>query len=84
MELLVTFPDTHNAIRGEQVLLAAGVPVRVMSLPGGLGSACGICLRIDAGDLPRAEELFLTDRIARAGVYRKTAGAGIITYETVK
>ncbi|GHV96592.1 hypothetical protein AGMMS50293_29120 [Spirochaetia bacterium] len=56
-ELIITFPNTHDAIMGERILLDSGLDVRVMPMPIQLGPACGIALRIDPADLEMAKSL---------------------------
>jgi hypothetical protein len=56
-ELIITFPNTHDAIMGERILLDAGLDVRVMPMPIQLGPACGIALRIDPVDIEMAKPL---------------------------
>jgi hypothetical protein len=53
-EYMATFSTTRDAIEAERELLAAGLAVGVMPLPGSLGAGCGICLRIRPEDLERA------------------------------
>jgi hypothetical protein len=54
LEWMFTFDTTRDAIEGEKLLLAAGLTVGVMPLPGGLGAGGGICLRVGPGDRERA------------------------------
>ena len=49
-EIVLTFPNTRNALDGEKALRDAGVEVRVMSRPSALGEGCGICLRTGEKD----------------------------------
>jgi hypothetical protein len=54
---MFVFANTRDAIDGEKLLLAAGLAVGVMPLPGGIGAGCGICLRVNPGDLDKARSL---------------------------
>jgi hypothetical protein len=56
-EIIITFRNTHDAIMGERKLLDAGIDVRIMSMPSRLGPACGICLRVNPGDIEKARML---------------------------
>jgi hypothetical protein len=53
-ELIFTFHDTHEAIMGERRLLDSGLDARVMPVPGALGKACGIALRVPEAEGGRA------------------------------
>ncbi|MDR1025444.1 MAG: DUF3343 domain-containing protein [Treponema sp.] len=56
-EFMFVFANTRDAIEGEKRLLAAGLAVGVMPLPGGVGAGCGICLRVSPGDLEQARSV---------------------------
>lgn len=62
-EILFTFGSTHHAIASEQALVAAGVPVRVLSLPSQIRAGCGLCLRVWPEDRQAAARA-----LARAGL----------------
>jgi hypothetical protein len=66
-EFIFIFCSTHDAIMGERTLLIAGVDVKVMPVPGYLGSACGIALRINPKDTKKAKTLL--DQSVK-GIYR--------------
>jgi hypothetical protein len=57
MEFMFTFATTRDAIEGEKLLLAAGLTVGVMPLPGQIGAGCGICLRVSPEELDKARSL---------------------------
>lgn len=48
VEVILTFDNTHAAILAEQYILAAGIAVKVMPLPGAIAAGCGLCLRLEA------------------------------------
>ncbi|MCH4170714.1 MAG: DUF3343 domain-containing protein [Lactobacillus sp.] len=75
MTYLFTFINTHNAITASHLFETEKLPVRVMPLPGQLGDACGICLRVDADYLQQAFDLIKDHGIATAGIY-KIIGSG--------
>jgi hypothetical protein len=66
-EIILSFRNTRDAIMGERKLLDAGLDVRVMPMPGQLGPACGICLRVNPADLGKTRTL-LGETIF--GIYR--------------
>ncbi|MBW6467707.1 MAG: DUF3343 domain-containing protein [Coriobacteriia bacterium] len=52
------FATTHTALAAEQLLKDLGVPVTPIPAPTSIGGAlCGIALRLDPGDVERAETL---------------------------
>jgi hypothetical protein len=68
VECIITFANTKDAIMGERLLLDSGIDTRVMPMPARLGPACGMALRVDRADMPRAQSL-LGDAIA--AIYRR-------------
>lgn len=60
---LFLVPSASHAIKGESVLIQAGIPCSLIPVPRTVSSRCGVCLRVelDLGD--RAAEV-----LARAGV----------------
>lgn len=68
---LLTFTNTHFAIKAEQLLQKASLSVAPMPLPVKLGgSLCGICLRISQADTTAALQLLADGGAAPAAVYR--------------
>ena len=74
-EVIFTFSNTHDAIRGEKTLLEGGLLVRTMALPDQIGAGCGICLRVDEPDREKAQTLLTNVDIQPQGVFlaRRTA-----------
>jgi hypothetical protein len=56
-EIIISFRNTRDAIMGERKLLDAGLDVRVMPMPGRIGPACGICLRVNPVDIEKTQAL---------------------------
>jgi len=72
MEYIITFKNTHFAIKAEQKLLAKNLQVGVLPLPTQISAGCGICLKIQQGDLETAlEEL---SSIPEIEIFSKTGG----------
>ena len=46
MEIYFTFPSTSAVITAEQVLIAAGMKVKVRRVPGAIRAGCGLCLAV--------------------------------------
>lgn len=51
---VILVASTNHAIRGEQLLLGAGIPCRLIPVPRHISSDCGSCLRVGAVDADRA------------------------------
>ena len=65
---LVVFDNTHQALRGEEVLKEHAVPHETVSTPPYIQAGCGISLRIHPEALAEVEEM-----LAAAGViYSRT------------
>lgn len=54
---LFLVPSVSHVLKGEQALLRAGIPCRLIPLPRDLGSQCGVCLRVDHADRHSAEKV---------------------------
>ncbi|MHC6202893.1 DUF3343 domain-containing protein [Breznakiellaceae bacterium SP9] len=67
-ELIIAVHNTKEAIMGERKLLDAGIAVQVMPTPKPIGPSCGICLRVAAVDIQKAQDL-LGESIA--GIYTR-------------
>jgi hypothetical protein len=81
MEYLVTFPRTHNMIKGEMVLREQGLSPGSMPLPAVLGDSCGFCLRFKEGELERALTILEEASVERGYVYRIEQRKGKPHYE---
>ncbi|MDF1541819.1 MAG: DUF3343 domain-containing protein [Anaerosomatales bacterium] len=52
------FATTHTALAAEQLLRDLGVPVTPIPAPASIGNGlCGIALRLEPGDVERADTL---------------------------
>ncbi|MFD1670847.1 DUF3343 domain-containing protein [Agrilactobacillus yilanensis] len=69
MDYLFTFTNTHHAIHASDTF-ESKLPVRVMPLPGQLGDACGICLRVADEHLTEAKALLATADIPVQQIYQ--------------
>ena len=73
VEIVLTFSNTNYSIKGEQALLAADIPVKVMPLPAEIRAGCGLCLRIDEIDFPKVKLTLKEANVPVEGEYlRKT------------
>lgn len=59
---VILVPSTSHAIRAEKVLLAAGIPCKMIPVPRHISSDCGVCVRVRRAD---AEAARRTLEIAR-------------------
>lgn len=51
---LLGFASTHDALDAESLLLDLGIDVTPIPAPKALGTLCGIALRLEVADEPRA------------------------------
>jgi hypothetical protein len=52
---LLLFEDVHRVMRGEQLLLAAGVACELLPTPQHISRECGMCIGVESERLPAAE-----------------------------
>lgn len=79
-ELVFTFAGTSQVIWAEQVLLEAGVPVKVMPLPSLVRAGCGICLRVPVQDEKSASKLLQEKQISCEQIYERKTESGKSIY----
>jgi hypothetical protein len=48
MSLIITFQSTHQVLKAEKILLAAGVKFDIIPTPKNISSECGMSIRVDA------------------------------------
>jgi hypothetical protein len=48
---------TSHAIRAEHLLARAGMACKLIPVPRHLSSNCGVCVRLERGDLARARQV---------------------------
>jgi len=51
---LFTFPSTHQALKAEKVLQAAGLEGKLLPMPREISSLCGLALQVDRAEEDRA------------------------------
>lgn len=61
------FAGTHEAIRAEEILLAAAVDVVLIPTPRALGSLCGFAVRVPVGERDAAHDALLSATLEPAG-----------------
>lgn len=71
MEYLVSFARTNDAIRGEGLLLQAGLSVGVMPLPSRIKAGCGLSFRIRPHEFQEAVRILTEAGITGMGFYEK-------------
>ncbi len=80
MEYIITFASTSQAIRAERLLLDARLKIRVMALPGQINVGCGVCLRVEPGEIDEAMKILHDNQIGEIQVFQKMTGKKRITY----
>ena len=68
-QYLLTFQNTHYAVKSEKLLVSNQLAVSVMALPESLGDFCGICLRLEPADFQTGCQLLRTEQIPVEGMY---------------
>lgn len=79
-EYVLTFARTHDAMRAEQVLLAAGIAPGVMPLPSTIRAGCGLCLRIPPAFRAAAQHALSSEDCEYQELYLRTVQNGKSTY----
>jgi Protein of unknown function (DUF3343). len=79
-EIVLTFPNVQNALRGEQALLDSGLAVRIMSRPAALGEGCGICLRINVDEYDAVRESLQDAAVLLEAAHLKEQGKNGTAY----
>ena len=77
MNRLVAFDSVHQAIRAEQLLLKAGVPVELIPTPREISASCGQSARFPAGSAAIVLALLEREKIAFRGIYSISEGQRI-------
>lgn len=70
MEYLLTFPNTHQVMKGESLLQKRGIKTKPMPLPTALGASCGISLRIAEEQLEEGQKILAANDLTLSGVYQ--------------
>lgn len=79
-EIVFAFAGTNHAIQAENILLSAGLPVRVMPLPSAIKAGCGICLRLSLPYSAKAKEELNKHDIPVQTTFYRTEKNGISHY----
>ncbi|MCL2084938.1 MAG: DUF3343 domain-containing protein [Oscillospiraceae bacterium] len=73
--IVLTFHNTHGALRCERVLESAGMPVKVIPMPAEIGSDCALCVRLPEEELSEALALLDGAEVKYKDIYRQDGGA---------
>jgi len=46
---IITFPNTHHALRGERVAKSAGIPVKMLPVPRDISADCNVGMAPPSG-----------------------------------
>ncbi|GMA07310.1 hypothetical protein GCM10025886_04610 [Tetragenococcus halophilus subsp. flandriensis] len=69
MECLLTFSNTHQVMKAEDVLNKQNIFTKPMPLPRALGDFCGISLRIDKKQVEQSCETLRLNHVPLDGIY---------------
>jgi len=84
MEYIIAFGNTNFAIKAEQCLLERELNVRVMPLPPQIRAGCGICLRLNHGEIGAALEILSESNIDDIALYIQERENGKNKYTEVR
>jgi hypothetical protein len=60
---------TSHAIRAEHLLNQAGIKCKMIPVPRHLSSNCGVCVRIERGDVQEARQVLNRGRLDIEGIH---------------
>lgn len=80
-DYIISFENTHSAIKAESCLLAQRLSVGVMPRPSQISAGCGICLRIIAAETSAALEILVRNRISGYRLYLRQSINGRYSYQ---
>ena len=66
---VVLFHSTAHAIRAEQVLQRAGLPIKMIPTPRQISSDCGMALRFDRSDTESVADTLEENRVPINGIH---------------
>ncbi|MBI5492277.1 MAG: DUF3343 domain-containing protein [Deltaproteobacteria bacterium] len=71
MELIMAFGSSHKALKAEEILKDAGIPMRLLPAPKALAAYCDLVISIDEGSLGRARNSLEEGGAGPKKIYRK-------------
>ena len=77
MNRLIAFDSVHQAIRAEQLLLKADVPVEMVPTPREISASCGQSVRFPTGSAAVVLALLERENIVFRGIYSIAEGQRI-------
>lgn len=77
MNRLIAFDSVHQAIRAEQLLLKADVPVEMVPTPREISASCGQSVRFAEDAAEPVKALLERERIVFRGIYAQVPGQRI-------
>jgi len=83
MEYIITFKNTHFAIKAEYCLLEQRVQASVLPLPSQISAGCGICLRVGHDDIRLALKTLAEMNINEIGLFSRTPENSRFSYTEI-
>lgn len=80
MQVLIAFDSTHHALRGEQLLLQAGLVIDIIPTPREITASCGLTLSLREADLEQATMLLHQGGVEYRAIYHLTTQQGTKSY----
>ena len=66
---ILVLQSTHLTYKAERLLREAGIPCSLVTKPRHISSDCGLALRLEAGDAPRALALMAESDVEILGIW---------------
>ena len=70
--VLVTFATTSDSIQMEKTAKAAGLPGRLIPVPGSVSAGCGYCWMVPAEDRTTLDTFLQTHSVPIEGIYERS------------
>ena len=69
MKCVITFNSIHRVMKAEKILKREGVSITLVPTPRRISSDCGMVVRVDCGELDRAQKILKTSGLDVEGIY---------------
>jgi hypothetical protein len=74
MYCVITFDSIHRVMKAEKILKRENISITLRPTPRQISSDCGMVVQVDCGELERAQEVLIINRLEIEGIYRLETG----------